>query len=409
MYRHWSSRQISQPPSDSGFGKETLSKDNQDSRKSYSPSAKSSIIFPKLCKNKAVSGSSLHSKRAFQMLSREECSRGSCCSMPECHGKHSAEHQQGKIHVCSQLLQSRGRSSGECWEHPGGDLAPTTGPRSASHVITRTHVAGSEYPNPSPSPISVFLSKTPPQPRKRRRRKKKYLFFPSKSADTITRLNGGQRLCSSFSQCSLTRDLSVPTTVRVKFLQLDFPPSSDPTAEPALLLPSQASLGFCPSSLASNRHLQALGTNSASHISVKRQFTSRSSDNSKKNARPTRSLDIWGTPYPKCWPHACYQVTFSRSRRKHLLHEAPQTKGSIQAHFFWGTRHPARAGRCGTGPPEALCPSRKAAEGQARCAGHWLQPTLSHCVYIWTLPILTNSPSLLPFLGHDPALPPCTL
>lgn len=120
MYRHWSSRQISQPPSsDSGFGKETLSKGNQDSRKSYSPSAKSNIIFPKLCKNKVVSRSSLDSKRAFQMLSREECSSRSCFSVPECHGKRSTEHQQGKIGACSQLLQSWGWSLEECWEHPG--------------------------------------------------------------------------------------------------------------------------------------------------------------------------------------------------------------------------------------------------------------------------------------------------
>lgn len=122
MYRHWSSRQISHPPpSDSGFGRETLSKINQDSRRSYSPPAKNNnIIFPKPCENKAVSRSSLHGKKAFQMLPREECSRGSCCSMPECHRKRSAERKRGwEIHERSQLLQSWGQSAEECWEHPG--------------------------------------------------------------------------------------------------------------------------------------------------------------------------------------------------------------------------------------------------------------------------------------------------
>lgn len=50
-------------------------------------------------------------------------------------------------------------------------------------------------------------------------------------------------LCYSFSLCSLTRNLSVTTTAGAKFLQLDFPPLTDPNAEPALHTSYLISLG----------------------------------------------------------------------------------------------------------------------------------------------------------------------
>lgn len=44
----------------------------------------------------------------------------------------------------------------------------------------------------------------------------------------------------------------------------------------------------------------------------------------------------------------------------------PRQRVQFRLSKFWGTRHPHKAGRYGTGLSGALCPSRKAAEGQAR-------------------------------------------
>lgn len=160
MYRHWSNRQISQPPPDSGFGRETVSKSNQDSR-SYSLSAKNNIIFPKSCKNKAVSSSYTEKKSVFQMLPREECSRGSCCSMPECHRKCSAEHKREKFMSIPSFLRAGARAQ---WNSENTLESPhphTAGPKCASHIIAWTFVVGSKYPNPSSSPLSVLPSNSP--------------------------------------------------------------------------------------------------------------------------------------------------------------------------------------------------------------------------------------------------------
>lgn len=161
MYRHWSSRQISHPPpSDSGFGRETLSKINQDSRRSYSPAAKNNnIICPKPCENKAVSRSSLHGKKSISDAPQGRMQQRKLLQhawMPQ-----EALHGGGKFTSVPSFCRAGVRAGRNAENTLGSPRTHTAGSRSASHVITWAHVVGSKYLNPSFSPVSVLPSNIP--------------------------------------------------------------------------------------------------------------------------------------------------------------------------------------------------------------------------------------------------------
>lgn len=185
------------------------------------------------------------------------------------------------------------RAGARAWRNAENTLGSphthTAGPWSASHIITWTHVVGSECPNPSSSPVSVLPSNTP-QPRGQKKKKENHthLFFSSKSAYTIKSLSQGRAevMLFFFSVFSHQRPQCY-YHCRVE----GFPFLYRSSCWTCLTHTFPVITGFCPWSLASTRHLRTLGIDPASPISVKRQLTSRSSDTSKKNSRSTRSLN----------------------------------------------------------------------------------------------------------------------